>query len=172
MDQVRKLDTATASSTIITPVVATTTQDDPGLGAGGTCARKSAATRVRRIISPGLGRAMDQMPVGHQSGPSSSGVTTLGRSWAKRTVSGSCRAATTVTLYGHGHVHWSVRSLLDKLTQLSRLFNAAERIYSLSGVVEFASILFIWQSHGVAPMGSSYFMTIVILSETTGGLNG
>ena len=139
MDQVRKLDTATAS-TIIMPMVATTTQEDLALGAGGTCARKSAATRVRRIISPGLGRAMDQMPAGHQSGPSSSGVTTLGRSWAKRTVSGSCRAATTVTLYGHGHVHWPVPSLLDKLTQLSRLSNnAAERIYSLGG--EFASIL-------------------------------
>jgi hypothetical protein len=80
----------------------------PAHGAGGTCVGKSAATRARPIISPALGLTMDQMLVDHQSGPSSSGVTTSARSSARRMVSGSCRAATTAMRFGHVRDRWRV----------------------------------------------------------------
>ena len=89
-------------------VVVITLRVGPARGAGGICAGKSAATRARLIISPAPGLTMDQMPVDHQSGPSSSGVITSARSSATRMVSGSCRAATTAMPFGHVRDRWRV----------------------------------------------------------------
>jgi hypothetical protein len=82
----------------------------PAHGAAGICAGRSAATPDRRTTSRVHGLTTDRMPAVQPSGRSSSGLTMSERSLAKRTVSGSWRAAMTDMPFGRVRGRWPARS--------------------------------------------------------------
>ena len=96
----------------------------PLRGAGGSCARRSAAIPVRNSISRDPGRDTAVMQAALRSARSSCGVTTSARSWATRTASGSSRAATTDMPCAHDRAHWPAPSRSETLTLRSRNLDA------------------------------------------------
>ena len=71
-------------------------------GAGGSCAGKSEAIRVLHSIWRGHGPVTGQTRAVPRSAPSWCGAITSGKLSARKTVSGSFKAATTATPYGPG----------------------------------------------------------------------
>ena len=137
MDRVPRLDHV-ITTTIITTIATTTTiitvpmgvittlPAGPERGVDGTCARRSAAIPDHPIILPDRGLTSDQMPVAQPLARSSSGVTTSAKSWATRTVNGSCRAATTVMRFGRDLDHWPVPSLSGMHSERSERSHPAQ----------------------------------------------
>ena len=87
-----------------------------GLGAVGTCARRSAAIRGRTTISPDPGYTTVQTRAARPWALLSFGGTMSVRSSGRRMASGSSRAAMTDTRFGRGLDPWPVLSLSGMLT--------------------------------------------------------
>jgi hypothetical protein len=93
------------------------TPDVPEPGAGGTCAVRSAAIRVRRSIWLDHGRTMDRTQAVRPSVRSSSGVIMSEKLSVRRTVSGSFKVATTEAPSGAVRDHLPVLSRSEMHTQ-------------------------------------------------------
>lgn len=94
-----------ATAIIATIMVTIMPPSSPGArerGAGGSCAGKSEAIRVLHSIWRGHGPITAQTRAVPRSAPSWCGAITSGKLSARKTVSGSCKAATTATPYGPG----------------------------------------------------------------------
>jgi hypothetical protein len=98
----RAITNATAIIATIITIMPPTTPGVRERGAGGSCAGKSEATRALHSISPGHGPNTGQTRAVPRLAPSWCGAITSGKLSARKTVSGSFKAATTATPYGPG----------------------------------------------------------------------
>ena len=98
----RAITNATAIIATIITIMRPTTPGVRTHGAGGSCVGKSEAIRALHSISPGHGPNTGQTRAVPRSAPSWCGAITSGKLSARKTASGSFKAATTATPYGPG----------------------------------------------------------------------
>ena len=99
----RAITNATAIiATIMVTIMLPTTPGVRTHGVGGSCAGKSEAIRALHSISPGHGPITGQTRAVPKSAPSWCGAITSGKLSARKTASGSFKAATMATPYGPG----------------------------------------------------------------------
>ena len=111
MQQRRKLGRIITIGTVTITIIFLITPGARKLGAGGSCAGRSEAIRVLRLISHGHGPITDPARVAPRSVPSWCGAITSGKLWATKTVNGSVKVAMRGAPYGPGPAPSQAQSL-------------------------------------------------------------